>query len=55
MERDQTPPWAKELRDFTEFSLGRLATRRIGNVDVRIADRFGRLESDVANLKARGR
>jgi hypothetical protein len=76
MERDETPLWARELRAFTEFSLGQLesrltktfdarldgfeerlgglgarmdgfesrVTRKIDNMDQRIAERFERLE-----------
>jgi hypothetical protein len=63
MERDETPVWAQELRQFTEFSLGTLerrlnakmdsfenrVTRKIDNTDLRI----GHIEDDIRELKSR--
>jgi hypothetical protein len=54
MESDKTPLWARELRAFTEFSLGQLESRltktfdlRLDDVEHRIGARMDAFESRV--------
>jgi len=66
MESNGAPLWVQELKNFTEFSLGRLekrltasihdlegrVTRKIENMDVRISGQLRVLTSDNSQMKA---
>jgi hypothetical protein len=45
MENDETPAWAKELRDFTVFT--------IGNLEQRLNVRFDSLETRMDTLETK--